>query len=85
MGILVGVSEVVAVVPLEGEAPFGRDPQFWAQVLSPDGPEGALGSPRAPCGAAPRLEVSVIQLHDSNRGAEERVKSTRTTVPPTAP
>ena len=57
MGILIGVSEVVAVVPLEGEAPFGRDPQFWAQVLSRDGPEGALGSPWVPCGAASRLEV----------------------------
>ena len=62
MGILIGVSEVVAVAPSGSEAPFGRDPQFWAQVLSRDGPEGALGSPWAPCGAAPRLEVSLSQF-----------------------
>ena len=46
MGILFGVSEVVAVAPSGSEAPFGREPQFWAQVSSRDGPEGALGSPR---------------------------------------
>ena len=82
MGILIGVSEVVAVAPSGSKAPLGWDPQFWAQVLSRDGPEGALGSLRVPCGAAPWLEVSLIQLHESNRGAEGRVKSTRPVVIP---
>ena len=49
MGILIGVSEVVAVAPSGSAATFGRDPQFRAQVLSRDGPEGALGSPWVPC------------------------------------
>ena len=56
MGILIGVSEVVAVAPSGSETPFGRDPQFRAQVLSRDGPEGVLGSPWVPCGAASWLE-----------------------------
>ena len=59
MGILIGVSEVVAVAPSGSEAPFGRDPQFWAQVLSRDGPKGPWGALGF---LVERLEVSLIYL-----------------------